>query len=518
MKISCFWFTTVVLCTSLVACTAESFDVNEGIPKRYIDYLNTRIVAIQDQLKECGEEYLTFYYITDTHPNQNYGNSGYLLSYLSKRLPIYDLVFGGDIGPSTSDKWGQGVTAYEALMKSDSANTVILHSADSKVNIYRVKGNHDYSVADASFWKPDVFYSRGAKVVYRPNGDDDGGLWRCVLANSDREWNRAHWEMVSEVSGFTIDAQTSYFMIMEDAIRSGDIVNPSGVTGCYYYFDRPDAKLRVICLDTCDTDYGYYGISNVSYGVTDEQLGWLGNEALLTTPLDYSIIVIFHIPITKNASLSQDYVNREFAKELRSVLNAVNSKSIVNVKGFSFDFSSFSPSIKMVLNGHTHSDLVTKTNGYFALSCIGDSYVSEATPSPIYANLDVPVSKIRKKPNSIRDQSFDIVIYDPSNQVIKFMKIGQGIDRYLNLSDIEVKKGNAISIKTSMTGKHLRYYCYDANNNHYDERIKGYTYSESLATIDRNGLFQPLETGEVVVAIFDVDNDIIELTGVTIYN
>ena len=172
----------------------------------------------------------------------------------------------------------------------------------------------------------------------------------------------------------------------------------------------------------------------------------------------------------------------------------------------------------MVLNGHTHSDLVTKTNGYFAVSCIGDSYVNEANPSPLYANLNVSGNKINKKRGSIREQSFDVVVYDPQNNVIKFLKIGQGIDRYLNLSNVSVKKGTAFTIKTSLSGEHLRYYCYDANKNHLDEKSKKYTYSQSLAKIDQKGLIQPMEAGEIVVAIYDLDNDIIELTGITINN
>ena len=519
MKNPCrFLLCVVVLGLALVACTADAFDANGEIPKYYLRYLESRLKTIQAQLQEGGDDSYAFYYITDTHPNQNYGKSGFLLSYLSKRLPIHDLIFGGDIGPSTSDKWGEGVSAYEALMKSDSANTRILHSVRPVAKVYRVKGNHDYSVADADYWVPDVIYTVGTKVVYRPHGNDDGGLWRCIYSNSDHEWNPSHWQKVSDVSGYTIDAQVSRSMIMHDAIMNGDIVSPSNVKGCYYYFDRPDAKLRIICLDTCDTDYGYYGISNVYYGITDEQFNWLGNSALLTTPPDYSLIVVFHIPITENTSLSQDYVNRTYANELRSVLNGVNNKNVVSVRGYSFDFSSFTPSIKMVLNGHTHSDLVTKTNGYFAVSCIGDSYVNEANPSPLYANLNVPGNKINKKRGSIREQSFDVVVYDPQNNVIKFLKIGQGIDRYLNLSNVSVKKGTAFTIKTSLSGEHLRYYCYDANKNHLDEKSKKYTYSQSLAKIDQKGLIQPMEAGEIVVAIYDLDNDIIELTGITINN
>ena len=507
-----------LLSFSLSSC--ESIDcpnnqVSSSLPGYYFPYLENKCHSIQQELLNSGDSTYSFYFITDTHPNQNYGNSGSILAYLSNKLSVPDLIFGGDIGTSVSSKWGESVSAYEALLKSDTQNTAILNSVKPNVRIYRIKGNHDYAVADADAWISEKEYTIGDRVVYRPY-ENDGGLWTCIITNADRIWNESHWFKLSNVSGYAIDQETSYWMIMADALSNGDIVCLDNAFACCYYFDRPDSNIRIICLDTCDTDYGYYGVSNVLFGVSDKQIEWFGDVALKSTPDNYDIIVVCHIPINVNASLSQDYVNRQFAIELRSILKAVNSRTSVVVHNRCYDFHDFSSKVRMVLSGHTHSDLITKTDGYFAVSCSGDFYKTEAATSPFYVNLDVPPRLIKKKKNTIYEQSFDVIICDFKNELIKFFRIGQGIDRYLNLNHLEATVGIPITIKTHLRGPELRYYCYDTDSNHYDGKIQGYTYSKKRASITTDGNIYPQEKGDIVVCAFDPNHNEIEFIGISI--
>ena len=515
----CFVFTFISLNLITGCDVLNSWDFYSRDPQKYYSpYIDDRVRDIKDQIGEASEHSYAFYYITDTHPNQNYGNSGFLLTVLASQLPINDLFFGGDVGTSTSTKWGEGYSAREALLKSDSANTAILHSVKPFANVYRIKGNHDYSVADADFWRSGEKYKKGDRVVYRPNEHDDGGLWECVTGNSDDAWTESHWKKKAEVSGYTFNATESYQMIMRDVVSNGDAIYPNGVKGCFYFVDRPDAKLRLICMDTCDTDMGYYGISNVFFGISDEQFNWVANTALLTTPAEYDVLFFFHIPININATLSQDYVNRKYAKELRDLFEAVNNKCSVLIRGCRYDFSNFKPDIKLVINGHTHSDLITKTNGYFAISCSADYYDSVAATSPIYTNLGVPTEYTRKKKGTIREQAFDVVLYDASNSQVKFFRIGQGVDRCLNLIHYQAKVGIPFSFESSLEAEPLVYYCYDANSNVFSSILDNYTYSQSLASVDSRGVVTPIAEGEIVLSVYDPDKNIIEISGITIVN
>ena len=114
----------------------DSVDAS-AIPKYYYEnnYLDERVNAINDAIKECSDGSETFFWITDMHwePDLNTRKSPLLIKYLASETGISKILNGGDTGNSQ-------VICENAISQ--------LKDAIGSNYVYTVTGNHE--INDAS--------------------------------------------------------------------------------------------------------------------------------------------------------------------------------------------------------------------------------------------------------------------------------------------------------------------------------------------------------------------------------
>ena len=140
----------------------DSVEISD-IPDYYFDnhYLDDRVRAVSDAMKESSGECETFFWITDMHwePDLNARKSPLLIKYLASKTGIDKILNGGDTGNSQ-------VICKNAISQ--------LRNAIGSDKVYTVTGNHE--INDASrYEKPfkrvaDELRGHNTDIVY---GDSD---------------------------------------------------------------------------------------------------------------------------------------------------------------------------------------------------------------------------------------------------------------------------------------------------------------------------------------------------------
>lgn len=177
----------------------------------------------------------------------------------------------------------------------------------------------------------------------------------------------------------------------------------------YGYTDYAERKLRIIVLDTYEADYTENTI-NVS-NVTNSQLNWIKENALLNCPSDYNIIVVSHVaPTEKVFEDDTVLINR---LEIRTLFE--------NFKSGKGEFSSQGPR-KLVcwLSGHEHKDKVVTVNGItYVNTILARSEEVKYTPqNGVYTTYS-------RELGTTYEFAFDIISIDSTNRKAYFDRIGR---------------------------------------------------------------------------------------------
>lgn len=133
----------------------------KDLPEMYGSYLDTRIEAVKEAIKETEGNYECFFWITDIHwePDLNTRNAPAMIKYMAERTGIDKILNGGDTGNAD-------VIVDNAISR--------LRDAIGSDRVYTVTGNHE--ITDASkYEKPFMRVDRTLRghckdLVY---GDDD---------------------------------------------------------------------------------------------------------------------------------------------------------------------------------------------------------------------------------------------------------------------------------------------------------------------------------------------------------
>lgn len=492
---------------------AQPVESEEMLPAYYFPYIENRVADAKREMAKCGAGSVAAFLISDTHQPQNFGMSGKMLRYLNERLQVYRMLYGGDICPSLTSLWGGAAdTAEDGIALSDNAITQLLSNVRGR--IYRVKGNHDYSLANFTYWLPNVSYNVGDIRVWASSYSQgaDNKAYRCIVANSDATFDPTKWELYGEGGAELSQIQTQR-LILADAEAAGDCEFPDNSKASYYYFDIPRAKLRVICWDCCDSDVGFTGISDVREYISDAQFKWMA-AAILATPAGYDIVSFGHIPAYINQSVGTGaYQTAAWNLTKRDFYAAVNGRGTFTIGGETFNFAGVSAKIIIEIAGHTHADCITNIGGMFAISIAGDWWTDFTKYSPVYYHFGI-TSLASRVGGTTREQAFDLVVFDRANGYIKFVRFGAGVDRWLNLSALSVSSGNTLQIETDLTGP-VEYYVYDSDLRAQDPDGH-YRPTSTRASINENGLMTAISSGGVVVMAYDTENRIVEIFGVQI--
>ena len=444
----------------------DLIDSSSSLPSFYDSYLDERNKKIMSNVFDINQgDYFGF--ITDTHPSGYYNKrSGLLYRYMMSKMPLRKVIFGGDIGPNNASNYGAGTTAKDGLIKSLVEQCERLYAPVREIGeIYPARGNHDFS-------------SR----MYPDSSDDNTG-WQ--MSNS-----ATRLQTLNDLDNIVTDS--------------------SNADANYYYFDNPIGKIRYIVMDSSDSVNAHYqGISNVLIEVSDKQMKWITEQAVMTTPSGYSIIVVIHVPIAKLAAIGTYWSKTSLVRVKNMLIAAKNRQPITIEKTDSgatgnvgtYDFSSFGANVLMVLSGHTHCDEQTYEGGVLFITSASDFVTNENTLSGIDNAFDVNTPS--RESNSIYEDLLNVLVADTGRNIVRLFRIGPGCDRVYNVTKHNVSVGGTIELTSQLTPT-LEWFSYDATQKSGNSRP--ITYMHDFASVN-NGVVTGVAVGEsVVVAYSETDN------------
>ncbi|MCU5596795.1 metallophosphoesterase [Bacillus wiedmannii] len=199
----------------------------------------------------------------------------------------------------------------------------------------------------------------------------------------------------------------------------------------YFYKDYEEHKIRLIGLNSFDLPYvsdqngkNKYPTINIS-GFQNQQLNWLGNEALKLPSREWQVIIFSHAPINGSfANFTQ--INSEV---LTGILSAYLNGSMYQKKGNPTEFLGnvnvgvdFSKQGRGTLiafvSGHLHRD---GQKNYEGINCI-------QTLNSLCANSHPGETPYREEGNSNED-AWDIFSIDTITRKINILRCGAGDSR-----------------------------------------------------------------------------------------
>lgn len=441
------------------------------LPEYYDEYLSERVSSIINRLFEiqAGD---VFGFITDTHPSNRYNvYSGRIYRELMSKTPIKKVVFGGDIGPNNATNYGGSTTAKEALVKSLIQQTERLYAPIQEIGkIYKMRGNHDFSVR-----------------MYEDSNPDNTG-WQATNGAT-------RGLIVNELPG-------------------GIVSDPNNPDACYYYFDNTIEKIRYIVVDTSDSVNAHYeGLSNVVIWVSDAQAKWFAEQAMLTTPAGYNIVVFAHCPLAKVACYGT-YWNKASVIRLKNIMFAANAKSEITVNktdsGASgtvgtYDFSSFTAKVLAVISGHVHCDEQTYERGILFYTSAADYATQDQLKAGVENAFNAPIqNKVR---NTVTEDLLNVITLDTHANILDVFRVGAGYDRKFNLQKISVSVGSTVTLESSLSGS-IQWYSYDAEGR--SSTTRPMVYEHTITSVNGSGVVTGLSAGESVVVAYSEDDKTFE--------
>ena len=278
-----------------------------------------------------------------------------------------------------------------------------------------------------------------------------------------------------------------------------DIVkNESSENGCYYYFDNKIAKIRYIVYDSHEGVTGYQNVSNA-------QIKWLVEEAFMTTPNGYNVILIGHIPFIPLLDSLNENTEGTQAHKLDALITlcdaAKNHLKNITLAGETYDFTNFKGELIMCLSGHEHMDIQTYINGLLFVTTANDSKYDDQRYSPFYLGTEL------KEANSIKEQLMDVVTVK-GNEKILFQRIGIGYDRDFNLNPITLSVGGTRQLSTSLAVvSWVSNDCARSENNRFNPSNNTWSYSSNICSVSSSGLVTGLASGEAFVFADDANHN-----------
>ena len=463
-------------------------DAQGVLPSYYDEYINERTKKIYTAINDMGQGDV-FGFITDTHPMMRSNvYSGKIFRNLCGHLPINKVLFGGDIGPSRNSSYGQSATADDAIRMAQTENYERLYSPLLGVaNIYNARGNHDFvsstknSPSEGYDFVNSRTLSRIATRQYMLNSN-------CTEIISDGDRNDAN----------------------------------------YFYFDNKIQKIRYIVMDTCDwTDYNT-GYSSIRMYVSDAHIEWFVEDALMTTPGDYKIIVMSHVPL---AQCAYYYLDKKWdqptIKRIKNIISAVNNKTSISVPMFgnntstpsgskTYNFSDFTPDVVLCLGGHLHWDAQTCEDGAWYYTSSADFFQNGHNRSYVERQL-FDIELPNRVSGTTGEDLLNVILVDITNHLIRLFRIGVGLDKIFHTQKISLQAGNTATITCSLSGD-IAWKSYDAVGqvNSTDD-ADDFVFKQTVTSVDEStGVVTGLAAGGSIVVAYSEDDNTMEFFNVVV--
>lgn len=229
---------------------------------------------------------------------------------------------------------------------------------------------------------------------------------------------------------------------MEQMLTPGElhelVTRPSTIFGInenpldknnYYYYDIPDKKFRVICLNVHDVPYILDKDRLAKYhqqalaGYRQKQITWFA-EVLKNTPSDYHVGMFQHSPWGErfNATLTYYPYNYEL---IDGIIDAfVNGKRYTGSYTANADFKASidvtftnKGTIAFLASGHMHSDRVLFDNNNIPFVSIACSVARPVANRPM---------------GTIKEDAWDYMVINKEKRRVDMVRFGYGSDRSFN--------------------------------------------------------------------------------------
>lgn len=312
------------------------------VPDYYTSYLEGKAEEIRQLQKD---ELDGFYFITDMHFPVNNGNAAALMESLQNSTDKRMICYGGD-ALTYLDYIGEGMGMQISALEQMRGVSPVLWA----------RGNHD-----------------------------------IVNYTGKKEWNTREreslpaWESTRILSRFR---------------PVGTVSNEADPYTTYCYYDNPGKKVRYIVFDSSDTVQDDSRMS----GLSETQLRWIVEEAVLGAPKGYGLVFISHIP----------FLGGKDKSPASAALSALSGHSTFEFGGHTYDFAA-RPDIRLlcVVCGHKHRDF---------------SHTFPGGQPQINVMADCNYEQLDRAQGTVEEQSFDYVSISKDGG-IRTVRIGKGENR-----------------------------------------------------------------------------------------
>ena len=216
--------------------------------------------------------------------------------------------------------------------------------------------------------------------------------------------------------------------------------------GGYFYRDFADKKLRIICVNTTETD-------NANIGVSTTQYTWFVNALDLSAKSDASdwqILVLSHHPL--------DWYVSDGTYRFAYIMEAYKNGASGTVGGVSYNFAGKNSAMLIGnIHGHIHNLLTgylnkgnvnTSTPTKVLRICTPEACIKRANQ---YDGAWKEATSYNKTTNSAKDTSFVVYCIDLNTQNIKAFCYGAGYDREISYAPVAPTVYSITNIVTNCT-------------------------------------------------------------------
>jgi UDP-2,3-diacylglucosamine pyrophosphatase LpxH len=325
----------------------------ERVPDYWMETLVGKEIQAEAAITAMDGEGVSFVFFSDTHWGKNAKKSPALIRHIIDFTPVDDVIFGGDVITTHS-------SSQEEAMKIGQDFQEAFRFLGTRFHC--LVGNHDNN----SDGQP--------KAPERHLSDDQVYSW-----------------LQSQIT---------------DVVRGGPF---------NYYYDNPEEKTRIICLDT-----GRYYLSMFRDKLPDTVR--FAVESLGSLPEGWHAIIASHIWCSSRFGANrtvQQYLEA-FVKPILRVFDAYNARMAGRYTqsgaDIPYDFTQSGGKIEFCIGGHTHHDHLTHSDGGIPI---------------ILARCDASSNSASWGTN--QEQSVNMVVADFTNKRLTIHTVGRGEDRTIDL-------------------------------------------------------------------------------------
>lgn len=236
-----------------------------------------------------------------------------------------------------------GSDAHQDDTSSDIVSGNIHAGMAMKALAYALPLDFACYLGDYTWGSSSTTISEGLNHIAEINADIDEAFrglpqFRCVGNHDPLGYSYSQ-------NGVSLSPEQLYALIGKYNADSGAIMGST--TGGYCYRDFSAKNIRVICLNTAETDTN--GVSPPhanAEGVTDAQKKWFA-DTLISTPQGYGVLVIAHHPLDWGNIMIMSMILRGYAEE---------QSDVGLYSGVTYDFTGKNKSAFILqIHGHTHT-------------------------------------------------------------------------------------------------------------------------------------------------------------------